>query len=52
MLHLLFYNDRELSDSDVSEEEDGGNANYLIDSPLVASELFRVKLSVRLQLWN
>ena len=39
-LYLLFYDDIELSDSDVSEEEDGGDARYLIDSPLDASELF------------
>ena len=39
MLGLLFYNNKELFDSDVSEEEDGGDACYLIDS-LDASELF------------
>ena len=30
----------DLSDNDVSEEKDGGDASYLIDSPLDASELF------------
>ena len=39
MLDLLFYNDIDLSDSNVSKEEDG-NASYPIDSPLDASELF------------
>ena len=32
MLDLLFY-DIELSDSDFSKEEDGGDASYLIDRP-------------------
>ena len=36
----LFYDDIELSDSDVGKEEDGGDASYLIDSPLDASEMF------------
>ena len=40
MLDLLFYDDIELSISDVSEEEDGRDASYLINSPLDASELF------------
>ena len=33
VLDLLFYDYIELSDSNVSKEEDGGGANYLIDSP-------------------
>ena len=35
VLNLLFNYDIELSDSDVSKEEDGGDASYLleIDSP-------------------
>ena len=37
---MLFYDDIELSDSDISEEEDEGDANYLIDRSLDASELF------------
>ena len=40
VLDLLFSDDIELSDSDVSEEEDKGDARYLIDSPLVASDSF------------
>ena len=40
VLDLLFYDDIELSDSGVNEEEDGGDASYLIDSLLDASELF------------
>ena len=40
MLDLLFCDDIELSGSDVSEEEDGGDASYLIDSPLEANDWF------------
>ena len=40
MVDLLFYEDIELLNSNVSEEKDGGDASYLIDSPLDASELF------------
>ena len=40
MLNLLFYNDIDLSDSDISEKKDGGDASYLIDSPLDGTELF------------
>ena len=53
-LDLLFYNNTELSVSNVSEEEDGGDAHYPIDRPLDASELFSLSevVSERLQLWN
>ena len=34
VLDLLFYDDIELSDNNVGEEEGGGDASYLIDSPL------------------
>ena len=34
MLDLLFYNNIELPESNVREEEDGGEASYLIESPL------------------
>ena len=34
MLDLLFYDDIELSDCDVSEEDDGRDASCLIDSLL------------------
>ena len=40
MLDLLFYDVIELSNSNVREEEDGGDASSSIDSPLDASELF------------
>ena len=40
MLYLLFYDDKELSDSDVSEDDDGRGASYVIDSPVNATELF------------
>ena len=42
MLDLLFLMTIaiDLTDSDVSEEKDGGDASYLIDCPLDVSELF------------
>ena len=40
VLDLLFYDYIELSDCDVSEEEEGGYASCFIDRPLDASELF------------
>ena len=40
MLDLLLYDNTEFSESDVSKEEDGQDASYLIDSPLDGSELF------------
>ena len=40
MLDLLFYDYIKLSASDISEEKDGRDASYLIDSPLDTSELF------------
>ena len=40
MLDLLFYDNIELSDSNVSDEKDGGDASYLVDSPLDGIELF------------
>ena len=38
--YICFYGNIELSDSDGSKEEDGGDASCLIDSSLDASELF------------
>ena len=51
---LLFYGNIELSDSDVSDEENGGDTSYLIDSSLDDSELFSLSEIVvsELQMWN
>ena len=40
MLDWLFYDNKELSNSDVSEEMNGGDASYLKDSPLDGNKLF------------
>ena len=42
----MIYDDIELSDSDASEDEDEGDASYLTDSPLDASELFSLSETV------
>ena len=42
MLDWLFYDNKELSNCDVREEKDGGDASYLKDSPLDGNELFRL----------
>ena len=44
VLDLLFYDDIELPDSDVSEEDNGGDPSYLIDSPLHACMLANCQL--------